>query len=146
MSQVDRYTDNDDGTVTDNKTGLIWLKNANYFGKQNWEDAMQSAVNLADGQCELNDGSKSGDWRLPTKNEWETMVDKKYNWPALSNAAGTDKWKERDIFSDVRSYSYWSSTPYIMDDAWYVTLNYGNMNNVGKIHTRYVWPVRDIKK
>jgi hypothetical protein len=34
-----RYTDNDDGTVTDNNTGLIWLKNANAFGRQNWNIA-----------------------------------------------------------------------------------------------------------
>ena len=27
-----RFTDNSDGTVTDNLTGLIWLKNANCFG------------------------------------------------------------------------------------------------------------------
>ena len=27
-----RFTDNGDGTVTDNLTGLIWLKNANCFG------------------------------------------------------------------------------------------------------------------
>ncbi len=27
-----RFTDNGDGTVTDNQTGLIWLKNANCFG------------------------------------------------------------------------------------------------------------------
>ena len=27
-----RFTDNDNGTVTDNLTGLIWMKNANAFG------------------------------------------------------------------------------------------------------------------
>jgi len=30
-----RFTDNEDGTVTDNLTGLIWLKNANCFGAKN---------------------------------------------------------------------------------------------------------------
>ncbi len=29
-----RFTDNVDGTVTDNLTGLVWLKNANCFGAQ----------------------------------------------------------------------------------------------------------------
>ena len=29
-----RFTDNGNGTVTDNLTGLIWLKNANCFGKE----------------------------------------------------------------------------------------------------------------
>ena len=32
----DRFTDNGDGTVTDNLTGLIWLKNADCFGSRTW--------------------------------------------------------------------------------------------------------------
>ncbi|RKZ74987.1 MAG: hypothetical protein DRQ57_09055 [Gammaproteobacteria bacterium] len=48
-SSSNRYTDNGNGTVTDNRSGLIWLKNANCFERQNWETAMQSAANLANG-------------------------------------------------------------------------------------------------
>ena len=73
-----RYTDNGNGTVTDNRSELIWLKNANCFEQQNWEPAMQNAANLANEQCGLSDGSTSGMWRLPTKDEWEAMVDSKY--------------------------------------------------------------------
>jgi len=32
-----RFTDNEDGTVTDNLTGLIWLKDANCFGIRSLE-------------------------------------------------------------------------------------------------------------
>jgi hypothetical protein len=139
-----RYTDNRDGTVTDNKTGLIWLKNANWFGRQNWEKAMQSAANLAHGQCGLSDGSKPGDWRLPTRNEWNAMVDNKYRWPALSNAAGTEPWKEGDAFSGVPAGRYWSSTPSAnaTGSAWYVGIGYGNVSTYGKTYTYFVWPVR----
>ena len=35
----DRFKDNGDGTVTDNCTQLIWLKNANCFGEQQWSEA-----------------------------------------------------------------------------------------------------------
>ncbi len=35
-----RFTDNADGTVTDNLTGLIWLKNANAFGAWDWTDPL----------------------------------------------------------------------------------------------------------
>lgn len=35
-----RFTDNGNGTVTDNLTGLIWLKDANCFGKRFWADAL----------------------------------------------------------------------------------------------------------
>ncbi|EDN70927.1 protein containing DUF1566 [Beggiatoa sp. PS] len=138
-----RYIDNGDGTVTDNRTGLIWLKNANCFGRQNWETAMQSAAQLADGQRGLSDGSKTGDWRLPTIEEWEAMIDKKYSSPVLSNAAGTDKWKEGDAFSGVQADGYWSSTTCasLAVLAWRVDLN-GGVTSYGKTGTFYVWPVR----
>ena len=57
-----------DGTVIDNQTGLIWLKNSNCFGELTWKRAKQRASNLAHGQCELQDGSKPGMWQhFPTQ-------------------------------------------------------------------------------
>jgi uncharacterized caspase-like protein len=139
-----RYTDNGDGTVTDNRSGLIWLKNANCFGEQDWKTAMQSAAELAHGQCGLRDGSRAGMWRLPTREEWEAMIDKKYDWPALSNAAGTGPWKEGDAFSGVQTNYYWSSTAYAYyaSDAWHVYLSSGYVGNVDEASSIYVWPVR----
>ncbi len=64
-----RFTDMGNGTVQDNKTGMIWLKNANCFGDLNWSFADLAAKALADGQCGLTDASVAGDWRLPTQNE-----------------------------------------------------------------------------
>jgi serine/threonine protein kinase len=141
-----RYTDNGDGTVTDNKTGLIWLKNANCSGREmTWKEAMQWAAKLAHGQCGLSDGSKAGDWHLPTKDEWEAMMDKRYSAPALSNAAGTGQWKEGDAFSDVPTSLawYWSSTEYNTSSAWSVLLSVGYVDYLGKTNTNYVWAVRD---
>ena len=143
-----RYTDNGDGTVTDNRSGLIWLKNANCFGEQNWEKAKRSAANLASGQCGLRDGSRRGMWRLPAQEEWETMIDEKYvgrenySQPALSNSAGTGPWKEGDAFSGVQAHSYWSSTTGTTTSAWYVYLNLGNVNTYDKTITAGVWPLR----
>lgn len=42
-----RFTDNEDGTVTDNLTGLIWLKNANCDGPKTWANALVFANGLA---------------------------------------------------------------------------------------------------
>jgi len=138
-----RYTDNGDGTVTDNRTGQFWLKNANCFGEQNWKTAMQSATNLAQGQCGLRDGSRRGMWRLPTKEECEAMLDERYKRPALSNAAGTGQWKDGDAFSGLQ-YWYWSSTTHThySSYAWYVDLDVGGVGNIGKADTNYVWAVR----
>jgi hypothetical protein len=143
-SSTNRYTDNGNGTVTDTRSGLIWLKNANCFGKQKWATATQSTANLANGQCGLTDGSTAGMWRLPTKEELEAMLDKRYKNPALSNAAGTAQWAEGDAFSGVRPSDYWSSTPYADSSgfAWSVNLNYGHVDTYGKGGTDDVWPVR----
>ena len=140
-----RYTDNGDGTVTDNRSGLIWLKKANCFCRQNWKTAMQSAANLAHGRCGLRDGSRAGMWRLPTILELEAMMDEKYDSPTLSNAAGTGPWKEGDAFSGVQTFYYWSSTPYATDtnDAWFVYFGYGGVVHDGDKTTPVcVWPLR----
>lgn len=44
-----RFTDNGDGTVTDNLTGLMWAENANLDGVKTWADALSyvNALNLA---------------------------------------------------------------------------------------------------
>ncbi|OAD23534.1 protein containing DUF1566 [Candidatus Thiomargarita nelsonii] len=137
-----RYIDKGDGTVTDNRTGLFWLKKANCFGRQNWETAMLRAAKLAHGQCGLNDRSKAGDWRLPSKNEWKAMVDDRFRKPAFSNATGTGQWKEGDALTGVQSSWYWSSSASSTSSAWSVTLYDGSVYSSDKTFTNYVWPVR----
>ena len=139
-----RFTDKGNGTVTDNLTGLIWLKNANCFGTKNWDQAMDKAAALHTGECGLTDGSSEGDWRLPTKEEWEAFVDMNYFYPALSNAAGTGKWSEGDAFNNVQSGYYWSSTAYgtYTDHAWFLNIAYGYVYDPSKSDSFYVWPVR----
>ena len=45
---VPQFTNNGDGTVMDNLTGLIWLQNANRFGIRTWTDALADCNSLAD--------------------------------------------------------------------------------------------------
>jgi len=139
-----RYIDPGDGTIIDFRSGLTWLKNANCFGGQQWQTAMQSAKNLKSGQCGLRDGSTAGMWRLPTREEWVRMADKRYKHPALSNAAGTAQWKEGDVFSGVLAVGYWTSTESAGSGgiAWYVFLSDGGVNAGGKTFAFCVWPVR----
>jgi hypothetical protein len=131
-----RFTDNGDGTVTDNLTGLIWLKNADCFGQRAWSDALSDCNGLASGSCELTDGSSAGDWRLPNVKELQSLIDfGEYN-PALPSG---------HPFNGVQSSIYWSSTSYSgnTDLAWYVYMSDGVVSGLNKANfSYYVWPVR----
>ncbi len=121
-----RYENNGDGTVTDCLTGLIWLKNANCTDTSNnipnptgalsMQNAMLWVAGLQNGICGLTDMSYAGDWRLPTKAEWMAMMARAhkqgYTNPILTNGAGTAQWTNGDVFDNVQSNYYWSSTPY----------------------------------
>jgi hypothetical protein len=152
-----RFTDNGDGTVTDNLTGLIWLQDANCFeGELRWTDALVRSNALFDGcttcggsegDCGLSDGSVAGDWRLPNRFELESLLDLAFRQPALSNAAGTAQWVEGDAFSGVQSAEslfYWSSTTVarITDAAWDMNVGDGFVGNAYKTNESLVWPVR----
>ena len=140
-----RFTDNNDGTVTDNLTGLIWLKNANANnGRMTWNAALDFANNLRSGNYGLSDGSQAGDWRLPNRFELRSLLDLQYYDPALSNTAGTEQWQEGEPFTNVQSFYYWSSTTNSNEPsyAWVVLLGYGSVEFDSKRDSDYVWPVR----
>jgi len=139
-----RFTDMGDGTIRDNNTGLIWLKNASCFGTKNWDDAMGAAASLYDGadnDCGLSDGS-GRDWRLPTKAEWEAFYSTVYDNPALVNTMGDAQWSEDgDAFTGVQSGFYWSSTEYDAS-AWGAYMYSGNIYSYTKGNHFYIWLVR----
>lgn len=131
-----RFTDNGDGTVTDNLTGLVWLENANCFGTRNWTGALSDANGLATGSCGLTDGSSAGDWRLPNVREMQSLIDYGVDFPALPDG---------HPFTGVQSDRYWSSTTnaYYTSYAWSVYLSFGSVSYSTMSNTWcYVWPVR----
>jgi hypothetical protein len=73
FSDDTRIADCGNGTLTDSVTGLVWLKNPDCanLDSQPWAAASDAAAILGDGDCGLTDGSASGDWRLPSAEEWE---------------------------------------------------------------------------
>ena len=130
-----RFTDNSNGTVTDNLTGLIWLKYANAFGLRNWATALTDCNTLNSGEHGLIDGSAEGDWRLPNVKELQSLIDFGNYDPALPSG---------HPFSGVRSNGYWSSTTYAYntDYAWAASLYRGYVSYANKTGIFYVWPVR----
>jgi hypothetical protein len=130
-----RFKDNGNGTVTDNLTGLIWLKDANRFGKRSWTDALNDCNALADNGVGLTDGSSAGDWRLPNVKELSSLIDFGNRRSALPNG---------HPFTNVQRDYYWSSTTHADHShrAWYVRIPSGRVNNDRKTYRRSVWPVR----
>lgn len=139
-----RFVDNLDGTVTDALTGVVWLKNANCFGSRTWATALADAASLANGSCGLTDASMPGEWRLPTVNELQSLIDYECSAPALANAAGTAAWSEGDAFSGVQSGQYWSSTSDSTggQSVWTVDLGSGSVETMLKSDIKVVWPMR----
>ena len=150
---VPRFTDNgigndnffiSNGTVTDNLTGLIWLKNANCFGAKTWSQALSEVTSLANGSCGLSDGSTVGQWRLPNVREMQSLIHYGFSNPALSNTQGTGKWTEGAPFVGLLSDYYWLSTTFANapNEAWYVILGSGIMSTGTQGLTLNVWAVR----
>jgi len=121
-----RFTDNGDGTVTDNLTGLMWTQNANIWGTLDWNSAIDS--------CNSYSLAGYDDWRLPNINELHSLIDLTRSFPALPTG---------HPFAGVQAPYYWSSTTRDgLSTAWLVSMNMGSVYSTPKQFTLYVWPVR----
>ncbi|HJV64809.1 MAG TPA: Ig-like domain-containing protein [Geomonas sp.] len=135
-----RFTDNLNGTVTDNLTGLIWLKNGGCLDIQpsagsDWPTALIAAGTLHSGQCGLSDGSVPGDWRLPNASEQVSLVDLSKAYPSLP--AGNP-------FQVTSRDSVWTSTTYPLysGNAEAVNIGNGSLRADVKTQLKLVWPVK----
>ena len=96
------YTDNGDGTVADNVTGLVWA--------QELSDASMP-WSAASGYCEALTLGSLTDWRLPNVKELWSIRDFSTGWP----------WVDTDYFhlvgdgSDQRQHHSWSSNLYLVE-------------------------------
>jgi hypothetical protein len=136
-----RFTDNKNGTVTDNLTGLIWMQNANAFGPRTWAQAISDANGLKSDDAGLSDGSKAGDWRLPNIRELQSLVDYGHGGGPEGIALPTGH-----PFIGVEWQSpYWSSTSENAGSpnlAWFVGFDLGVVDTQDKANNFLVWCVR----
>ena len=135
-NDIPRFTDNKDGTVTDNLTGLIWLKaGGGSRVVEHWAAALAFCNGLKDGAAGLSDNSRPGDWRLPNARELHSLIDYAKHDPPLP--AGHP-------FTKVLGGPHWSSTtsPGDPDSAYSMNLREGRLWIHNKQTHEYVWPVR----
>ena len=119
------FTNNNNGTVTDIKTGLVWQQGEP--GSMTWGPALS--------YCEgLTLGGDSG-WRLPNIKELESLIDDSRYFPAT----------DTNYFPNAIAISYWSSTTDASNSygAWGVGFDDGYVHgDGGKDSSAYVRCVR----
>ena len=135
-----RFTDNGNGSVTDNLTGLIWLKDANcatFGAPENWANALADCSGLASGSCGLSDGSTAGQWRLPNRLEMLSLTDPGTFDPSLPSGYAS-------YFTHVVISRYWTSTTEAKFPTYVfgVHLEKAVMDRADKTTNNYVWCVK----
>jgi len=140
-----RFIDNNDGTVTDKLTGLVWLQEGNcttFFAgdatgqnPRNWQAALAASGQLSTGYCNLTDGSVAGDWRLPNIRELHSLVDFSQFDPTLPSG---------HPFLHTEFSIYWSSTSGSLytEQAWLVNFHDGRVTDGNRGNSYNVRAVR----
>ncbi len=99
-SKDGRFIDNENGTITDTKTNLMWTKTDSYSDLGNclgWDESREYASRLSTGGY--------SDWRMPTMKELKSIFEKsKSNKDEGGNTFHIDP-----IFAPGSGYWQWSS-------------------------------------
>ncbi len=142
------YTDNGDGTITDNKTGLMWEKKDQSGGIHDWNNlykwcgASCGSTYVMDGTITttflagLNAGTGFADhtdWRIPNLNELATLVNYGNSNPAVDVAFNTNCAPGCTVLTCSCTNSspnlfYWSSTTDANQYAWFMDFDTGITN------------------
>jgi hypothetical protein len=120
---------NEDGTVTDTATGLMWQQDE--AGAMTWEEALT--------YCEDLELAGYKDWRLPNVNELQSIVDYDAYEPSI----------DKTYFPEAMPQGYWSSTTHEREDGldtytWNVSFLNGDLvtSTSYKSNSAYVRAVR----
>ena len=102
-----KFRDNGDGTITDEATGLTWMKADSGKG-MDWPSALEYAEGM--------DFAGHSDWRLPTAKELQSIVDYTRS-PDTTNSAAIDSVFEATEITNEGGEKdfaqYWSSTSHV---------------------------------
>lgn len=125
VSVANHFTDNGNGTITDNLTELIWQKNP-FTDSLTWEQSLAYADSLT-----LNNDT---DWRIPNVKELQSI-----NIESLTNPS-----LDQNYFSVTSANKYWTSTtlPNQTLKAWYLDTQFGITTYDAKTFKHYFICVR----
>jgi hypothetical protein len=111
------FTDNGDGTITDNLTGLMWEKQSDDGGIHDKDNTYTWDAAFASKLVTLNGGGGFAghtDWRVPNIVELESLKNFGAVSPAVYSAFNTNCAATCTVTtcSCTKSYTYWSSSTY----------------------------------
>jgi hypothetical protein len=111
-------------------------------GRVTWQHALDFVAGI-NGGTYPDCGAGNTDWRLPNRREIFSLIHDDYYDPAVPDTAGTGRWSEGDLFNNVQSGNYWSSTTSFSSDFACIGSMFGGiMSYSDKTSSRYVWCVR----
>ena len=121
------YVDHGDGTVTDERTGLMW---------QQKDDGKKYEHRGAINYCKNLSYADYNDWRLPDIDELKSLLTKGKN--------SEGRYIDKDFFPNTRWWYYWSSSVHASnaDGAWDVDFSDGNVGWGSRTSGRHVRCVR----
>ena len=103
---TNEFTDNNDQTISDNATGLMWQQHDTE--STYWDDAVS--------QCEAATTASYDDWRLPNAKELQSIVDYSIS-PDTHNQAAIDSIFNASSFQNEAGETdwgyYWSSSTHV---------------------------------
>lgn len=147
--EAPHYTDNGDGTVVDNATGLTWEKLSDDDSVHDWDRTYTWYEAFHDKIAVLNTPpcfAGHCDWRLPNRREMESLVHADRVAPAVHQEfdSGCTPGCEVATCSCTQLDVYWTSTTFhdLPEFAWTVDGNLGAVNWFEKALPLYVRAVR----
>ena len=120
-SQDKRFVDHGDGTITDIKTGLMWMKEDSYLHTGHWITWLESSPYVK----KLNEEGFANyyDWRIPTLDELRTLYE---SHKTNSMQVGHEMKIHIDpIFAKEGSGAWWSLEPNGHFNAFGIEFNNG---------------------
>ncbi len=127
-----RFVDNGDGTVTDNATGLMWVKDPEEDPGEPFDSSMVWTTAI-EASAALNFAGHT-DWRLPNIKELLSIADFGAQVPTIDSV----------FFPNTENEYYWSSTTYLglTTKAFAVYFRDGDIYYVVKDSNYFTRPVR----
>ena len=131
-----RFIENQDGTLSDRLTGLMWLKDGNCFGKERWRATKTKILQLNLGEAGCHEYTAPyDDWFVPEVSELATLI----NAEEVSNRT----YLQLNGIDNLEAGHYWSASEYLnLQNAWVVNLDTGDIEYLNKLFKAFLLPAR----